>query len=221
MGACVMKKLVLMSAAAALTISLSGGANAAISVSVTPGTPIYSGPTPTYDFDATVAPHTGGSVVTLPNSSAHAQPIGSTGFYYSVGPTDGEPGTIDLSSFADIFNISFIWGSVDSYNTLTFVDGLGNALAGGTFVGNDIFNPANGDQTDPNTNPLVTFTFTGADVGAVAGIFLTSNGTNAFETDNYAINAVPEASTWAMMLLGFGAIGFAMRRRKSALLQPA
>jgi PEP-CTERM motif len=29
--------------------------------------------------------------------------------------------------------------------------------------------------------------------------------------------AVPEPSTWAMMLLGFGAIGFALRRRKSAV----
>lgn len=28
--------------------------------------------------------------------------------------------------------------------------------------------------------------------------------------------AVPEPSTWAMMLLGFGAVGFAMRRRRSA-----
>ena len=28
--------------------------------------------------------------------------------------------------------------------------------------------------------------------------------------------AVPEPSTWAMMLLGFGAIGYAMRRRRSA-----
>lgn len=210
-----------LTAAAALTIALSSGANAAISVSVTPGTPVYSGPTPTYDFDATVAPHTGGAVVTLPNTSAHAQPVGSTGNYYSVGPTDGEPGTIDLSSFGDIFSISLLWGSVDSYNTLTFIDGLGNALAGGTFVGNDIFNPANGDQTDPNTNPLVTFYFTGADAANVAGISLTSNGTNAFETDNYAINAVPEPGTWAMMLLGFGALGFAMRRRKSALPQLA
>ena len=210
-----------LTAAAALTIALSSGANAAISVSVTPGTPVYSGPTPTYDFDATVAPHTGGAVVTLPNTSAHAQPVGSTGNYYSVGPTDGEPGTIDLSSFGDIFSISLLWGSVDSYNTLTFIDGLGNALAGGTFVGNDIFNPANGDQTDPNTNPLVTFYFTGADGANVAGISLTSNGTNAFETDNYAINAVPEPGTWAMMLLGFGALGFAMRRRKSALPQLA
>jgi len=29
----------------------------------------------------------------------------------------------------------------------------------------------------------------------------------------FASNAVPEPGTWAMMLLGFGAVGFAMRRR--------
>ncbi len=33
--------------------------------------------------------------------------------------------------------------------------------------------------------------------------------------------AVPEPSTWAMMLLGFGAIGFAMRHRRRALPQLA
>ena len=30
--------------------------------------------------------------------------------------------------------------------------------------------------------------------------------------------AVPEPATWAMMLLGFGAVGFAMRRRRSPVL---
>ena len=33
--------------------------------------------------------------------------------------------------------------------------------------------------------------------------------------------AVPEPATWAMMLIGFGAIGFASRRRKSAALKLA
>src|SRR3954463_12907337 len=95
---------------AGATTGLATAANASITVSVTPGTPVYSGPPPTYDFEtpATTPPHTGGSVVTLPNTSAHAQPVGSTGFYFSVGPTDGEPATIDLSAFGDIFNLSFI-----------------------------------------------------------------------------------------------------------------
>jgi hypothetical protein len=31
--------------------------------------------------------------------------------------------------------------------------------------------------------------------------------------------AVPEASTWAMMIAGFGAVGFAMRRRRSATVR--
>lgn len=31
---------------------------------------------------------------------------------------------------------------------------------------------------------------------------------------NYQVNAVPEASTWAMMILGFASIGFMAYRRK-------
>ena len=31
------------------------------------------------------------------------------------------------------------------------------------------------------------------------------------------VGAVPEPGTWAMMLMGFGATGFAMRRRKKVL----
>ena len=33
--------------------------------------------------------------------------------------------------------------------------------------------------------------------------------------------AVPEPATWAMMLLGFGAAGFAMRRRRAPVLAQA
>lgn len=47
-------------------------------------------------------------------------------------------------------------------------------------------------------------------------------GNNQFFLDNITITqAVPEPATWTMMLLGFGAIGFAMRRRKPALAMAA
>jgi hypothetical protein len=147
------------------------------------------------------------------SSSSHAQPFGSTGNYYSVGPDDSTPGTIDLSGFGDIGSISLIWGSVDSYNTLEFLDAANNVLA--TFSGNDIFNPANGNQTDPNTNPVVTFMLDGSSVSDFTTLRLTSD-INAFEIDNIAVRGVPEPATWAMMLLGFGAVGFALRRRRTA-----
>ena len=198
-------------------VSFASAAQASVTLVATPGTDPYTGPVPTYDFE-TPAPVTGGEVRTGDDPGVAAQPLGSTGNYWTVGPTDGTPGTLDLSSFGDIFNLSFIWGSVDTYNTLEVLDGVGGVIA--TFTGLDANNPANGDQSDPATNPLVTLFFDGGDESLVAGLRLSSSQ-NAFETDNYAVNAVPEPGTWAMMLLGFGAVGATMRfrrRRTSPLL---
>lgn len=55
------------------------------------------------------------------------------------------------------------------------------------------------------------------------------NGTNGYLTVlpvtsgeiTRATAAVPEPGTWAMMLMGFGTVGFTMRRRKKALVQTA
>jgi hypothetical protein len=49
-----------------------------------------------------------------------------------------------------------------------------------------------------------------------AGDNIWLNDSSAFERLVFTFNgaAVPEPSTWAMMLLGFGGIGFAMRRRR-------
>ncbi len=100
--------------------------------------------------------------------------------------------------------ISFVWGSVDSYNTLQIFDGSMNVLY--TIVGNDIFDPASGNRTDPATNSLVTFNFSGTP-GSI-GYLKFSSTQNAFEIDNLAIGAVPEPATWAMMLLGFAGSAF-------------
>jgi ABC-type amino acid transport substrate-binding protein len=199
--------------AAFAALSLAAPATAAVSLSAAPGTNPYSGPTPTYNFDSgRPANVTGGSIVTG-TAAPHAQPFGSTGGYFSVGPADGTPGLIDLSSFAVLNSISFIWGSVDSYNTLDLLGAGGNVLY--SYTGNAVFDPANGNQTSPNTNPLVTLFITGADQTAIRSLRLSSTQ-NAFEIDNLAINAVPEPSTWALMLLGFGAVGFSMRRGRRA-----
>lgn len=204
-----MHKLLLASAA---VLAVPSAASAAITLGpVTPGTAPYSGPAPTYDFESP-APVSGGLVTTGSSNGIRAQPFGSTGNYWAVGPSDGSPGILDLSTIGDIFNVSFLWGSVDAYNTIEFLGAGGVVLA--SFTGSDIFNPANGSQTDPNLNPLVRFDLTGSDVGALTQLRLTSTS-NAFETDNFTINAVPEPATWALMMLGFGAIGFGMRRRHS------
>lgn len=44
-----------------------------------------------------------------------------------------------------------------------------------------------------------------------------SNGDSIQVNVNGEASAVPEPATWAMMLLGFGAIGTATRRRKTAI----
>ena len=44
------------------------------------------------------------------------------------------------------------------------------------------------------------------------------NGGAASGSVTFRLSAVPEPATWAMMLLGFGAIGFAMRRRRRPAL---
>ncbi|MES2492305.1 MAG: FxDxF family PEP-CTERM protein [Pseudomonadota bacterium] len=43
-----------------------------------------------------------------------------------------------------------------------------------------------------------------------------ANGNGSYSgTLSFAAGAVPEPTTWALMILGFGAIGFAMRRQRS------
>jgi len=207
-----MRKL-FIALAGASALAFASAANAGITLSGNvPGTTPYSGPAPTYTFDPGSRPVvSGGAFVTGTNGILYAQPFGSGGYYYAVGPSTSMVGTIDLTSFGDIPSISFLWGSVDSYNMLEFLDSSMNVLA--TFTGTDIFNPANGDRTDPNTNPIVTFDLTGTDVSNFSYLRLSSTS-NAFEIDDLLVGAVPEPASWALMLLGFGGIGLALRRRR-------
>ena len=207
--------------AAAVCALVAAPATAQVTISAVNGQNPYAGPTPTYDFEGGGAtggaPITGGLVVNSGNGiGAEPWPFASPdNHYWTVGPNGEEntgPGILDLSSFAQLGSVSFIWGSIDSYNTLEVLD---RSLSGvlGIFTGTSVAAPANGDQSSPTTNRLVTLHFAGLDQTNIGGLRLTSTG-QAFETDNYSVSAVPEPGIWALLLLGFGFIGAFMRGEK-------
>ncbi|WP_411291721.1 PEP-CTERM sorting domain-containing protein [Sphingorhabdus sp.] len=207
-----MKKILLLSAA--LSLALPSAASAAVTLTSEPGKPVYDGPTPTFDFEVPTPEFTGGTIKNE-NDGNGARPFGGTGKYASVGPGPGTPGYLNLAAFGDIDFISFIWGSIDAYNTLDVL-GAGDAILG-SFTGTSVIAAANGDQSSPATNRLVKLTFTDADRSNVLRLRFTSSG-NAFETDKFTV-AVPEPTTWMLMLMGMAGIGFTMRRKRNTTLR--
>jgi hypothetical protein len=133
-----------------------------------------------------------------------AQPFGTSGNYLSV--LGG--GSIDIS-FSSRTSISFFWGSVDSYNSIVFHNAAGDIITGSNVA------PLlpTGCQNSAACNGYVTFN---SDT-AFSSVTLSSSG-NSFEITN--ISAVPEPSTWAMMILGFLGLGF-FGYRKSKHSGPA
>lgn len=145
--------------------------------------------------------------VNILSSGSGAQPLGTTGNYLSVLGGGSENVTFSARS-----SFSFFWGSIDNYNTIVVDTTLGDE----TFLGSNIPSlvgsgvQATGCQTLTNCNRY--FTFTDGDGGQITG-FTISSSENSFELTN--ISAVPEASTWAMMILGFMGVGFLAYRRRN------
>lgn len=158
-----------------------------------------------------------GSYSILPGSvGGAAQPAGNGDNFFAVPdvnlPTPGVA-TIDFSGYLstnrDFRSLSFYWGSVDQYNTLEVLRADESVLF--TLVGNQISDPANGNQSISETNQRVFLRF--AD-GEVATKLRFTSTERAFEIDDIAGSAVPEPQTWALLLAGFGMVGHAVRRRR-------
>lgn len=187
----------------------SAGANAAhVVVTSTPATNPYTGPVPTYDFE-TAAPVSGGSIVNNSVPGQHLRPFGSTGNYLSVGPFDGNPATLSLLGLGPVGKISFLWGSMDQYNSFDLLDAANNVLF--SIDGQAVKDL--GAAPPGNVNRFVTFTITSPETRAALTAARFSSSRNSFEVDNVTIQAVPEPGTWMMMILGMIGVGFAMRRR--------
>ena len=125
--------------------------------------------------------------------------------------------TATFSFINSLSQFGFDLGSADDYNFLTvfFAGGLSQ-----TFTGPQLNppGPATGNQDIAQTNGRVTIFAN--DLGGITG-FTFGSSQNSFEFDNIGVmSAVPEPATWALLLLGFGMIGYGMRRRKAQNGQP-
>ena len=110
-----------------------------------------------------------------------------------------------LTSLKAFTAFSLYMGSPDTYNSIRFIGaGFDQTLAGGQLSG--------GDTSQAwSWGARVNFDFGGAQVNQI----ILSSTSNSFEVDNFAVAAVPEPATWAMMIMGFGAMGAVIRRRRT------
>lgn len=199
--------VVSVNASAAPTVSFAGGSGA-----TAPGTTVFE------NFDSYAAnsllPGGTNAYALGASSSSGARPaFGSTGNFGSV--LGGGSWT---TNFAATSLFSFVLGSLDTYNSLTlhFANNTSLTYAGGQII-NDLSFPS-GNQISGFTNGVVTYNTHGGP--AIVGATFTS-GQNSFEFDNLARGGVPEPATWALMILGFGAIGGALRQRRVSVAYAA
>ena len=208
-----MHKFVFAAAAATLAVLGTAGAHAVTSVSSVNG-PDGAGQTVIFDFESGMPAGLSGNAGIRIGTVAgqYAAPLGDT-THFLVVPVDGSSGTALLNLGASYGNISFYWGSIDTYNTVEFFTGAnGSGASLGAYAGNNIpLAMANGDQGNILNNRRVFFNF-GGDLAQSVRFTSTSI---AFEIDNIATAAVPEPAVWGTMLVGFGFVGVTLRRRRT------
>jgi hypothetical protein len=192
--------------AAASALALAGTANAAIITpgAAAPGVFVVTGNpfTGTSPVTATIGntPQVGGTV---------AAPVTfSDSFLFTIGPPGG--GLIGTGSGSIITSTSVQFSSTDLDLTSVIVNGTPLTI---TRTAGGLIESSGTSNVNIFSGQLNNITVTGVSRG------LGSYGGNL----TFIPTAVPEPGTWAMMLLGFGAVGVSMRRRRrsTAMLQAA
>jgi hypothetical protein len=215
-----MRKLNVTIAALAATLSFGSAASAAVVITQAgagnvgtganfnsiPASTVLNAPSPIVIGDWTFTNGSQPVQVNIGGSGNGAQPLGTTGNYLSVLGA----GTENVA-FSARSSFSFFWGSIDDYNTIAIhhLVGPDDVFTGSqvaTIVGDGV--QATGCQVLTNCNRYFTFTGVG-----ITG-FSMSSSQNSFEITN--ISAIPEPSTWAMMILGFLGLGFMGYRKRSS-----
>jgi hypothetical protein len=207
-----MRKLLAV-ACAVSAFAIVPAAHAATTITFTPGSSVLApGESVFADFDTTDGGVSGSNYVVKTGTDGDgADPaVGNQGDAYLSVLANG---TANFNFAGGLSNIFLDYGSADDYNifTLFLSDGSIDTFTGSQAI---LAGFANGDQQSPLTNGRLTFT---AQNGALINSLSIASYQNSAEVDNLGTTAaVPEPATWAMMLFGFGAVGFGMRRRRRA-----
>ncbi len=188
------KKLIIAAAAFAAF-----NANAALTFSEG-AAGLYGGPLSFTSANGQVSSPISGSVT---NVRLAPLTLSETDLYSVI--TTGGVATLEFAGGVSSF--SFLWGSPDDYN---FLDIVTNDGSGMTFGGADLGVLSNPDFM-ANGNNANTRLFT---IGTNDGTLINSI---TFRSDGVAFEvaaAIPEPSTYALMIAGLAAVGFVARRRR-------
>jgi hypothetical protein len=192
--------------------------------SVTVGTPSFGGNCFPFDCGYT------GEYQQVYGSSAFSGPTTINTIEFFLTPSS--PVSSNLSSFTLSFYLTN--KAVDglstspSANETTLLSSFGTFIPGTSysFTGNSFtYDPSLGnlllDITTPGApNGGNAFYFSSVTGDAMSNLYRSggtgalTTGSNGLVTRFSQVEAVPEPATWAMMLLGFGAMGFSLRRRR-------
>ena len=130
--------------------------------------------------------------------------------YITTGSTGAFPAssvTLQLPALERYFGI--LWGSVDNYNTLSFYNG---ATLVGAIAGSAVTPSANGDQGVDGT----LYVNINANSGSAFDRVVATSSQYAFEFDNVAFSKNPVPEPVSLGLLGTGALGLLLVKRRKA-----
>ncbi|NJC07393.1 PEPxxWA-CTERM sorting domain-containing protein [Polymorphobacter fuscus] len=141
---------------------------------------------------------------------------------------------LDIAYFGELWRV----GTSGNLNTLSFSYSLdATSLTNGTYTEFSALNysvapgtPANAARDGNANRTAISGVITGLNIAQGDSVFLRWTGTNAafndhgLAIDDFQLSAtaaaavVPEPSSWAMLIAGFGMVGAAARRRRTSVV---
>ena len=154
---------------------------------------------PAPEFQVFGNPLTGTETVSGSISRNGLTGTGTDNFIFRIGPVNGSP--IGLGSGSIITSFSLLGPTSLTFNSVTFNNGVNNFVVPITAIGS-------GAAATLSNIPIFSGNFN------TLSVYWTATGNASYGGNlTFIPGGIPEPMTWAMMILGFAAVGFAMRRR--------